>query len=169
MTDLPGTGRTPSCSYLPDLCTPVAVLGVVLVAELLAIALALARQNHWLEFFADLGVTSVVLQWLSLTSAAMLCVLRTRAATMELRRGSALLLGAVLINILVVSEALYWAGYVVAPETAADGWLPADHWFFAARNLAIGSIIAGALLRYFYVSEQWRRNVRSEEIGRAHV
>lgn len=169
MTDPPGSGRPPTSSYLPDLCTPVAVLGVVLVAELLAMALALARQDHWLDFFSDLGRTSVVLQWLSLTSAATLCLLRARAATMALRRGSALLLGGVMLNILVVSEAMYWVGYMAAPETAAKGWLPADHWFFAARNLAIGSIIAGTLLRYFYVSEQWRRNVRSQAETRIHA
>lgn len=142
---------------------------MVLVAELLAIALALARQDHWLDFFSDLGRTSVVLQWLSLTSAATLCLLRARVATMALRRGSTLLLGGVMLNILVVSEAMYWVGYLAAPETAAEGWLPADHWFFAARNLAIGGIITGALLRYFYVSEQWRRNVRSEAEARIHA
>jgi two-component system sensor histidine kinase AlgZ len=146
-----------------------AVLGVVLLAELLAIALALARQEEWVSFFADLGRTSVALQWLALTSAAVLCLLRPHAARLPLREGTLLALGALLLNIVVVSEALYWVGYFVAPEAAADGWLPVDHGFFAARNVAIGGIIAGCLLRYFYVSEQWQRNVRREAETRIHA
>jgi len=165
----PEKPRTAACSYLPDLCAPVAVLGVVLIAELVAIALAMARQSQWVSFFADLGRTSVVLQWLSLTSAAVLCGLRPRLALMPLREGSTLALGAVMVNIFAVSEALYWVGYWIAPGAAADGWLPADHGFFAARNLAIGGIIAGGLLRYFYVSAQWQHNVRREAQARINA
>ncbi len=169
VTDTPDKPRADNCTYLPDLCAPMAVLGVVLIAELVAITLALARENQWVSFFADLGRTSVVLQWLSLTSAAVLCAVRPRAARLTLRQGSALALGAVMANVLVVSEALYWVGYFVAPGVASDGWLPADHWFFAARNLAIGGIVTGGLLRYFYVSAQWQRNVRRQAEARIHA
>lgn len=161
--------RADTCSYLPDLCAPMAVLGVVLVTELLAITLALAREEQWVAFFADLGRTSVVLQWLSLTSAAVLCALRSRVARLSLQAGSVLAFGAVLLNLLVVSEALYWVGYFIAPGVATGGWLPADHWFFAARNLGIGTIVTGGLLRYFYVSSQWQHNVRREAEARIHA
>ncbi len=166
VTSAPDRPRPESCTYLPDLCAPMAVLGVVLIAELVAIALALARQNQWVSFFADLGRTSVVLQWLSLTSAAVLCGIRPWLARMTLREGTALAFLAIVVNVFAVSEALYWVGYFIAPDVAADGWLPADHWFFAARNLAIGCIIAGGLLRYFYVSDQWQHNVRREAQAR---
>jgi two-component system sensor histidine kinase AlgZ len=146
-----------------------AVLGVVLVAELVAIALALARQDHWVSFFSDLGRTSVVLQWLSLTSAAVLCGLRPWASRQPLRQGSAIAFMAVMANVLIVSEALYWIGYFVAPGVATAGWLPNDHLFFAARNLAIGAVIASGLLRYSYVSDQWQRNVRREAEARIHA
>ena len=169
VTATPDRPHSESCSYLPDLCAPMAVLGVVLIAELLAIALALARQNHWVNFFADLGRTSVVLQWLSLTSAAVLCGIRPRLSRLPLREGSVLAFLAIVANVFVVSEALYWVGYWIAPGVAADGWLPVDHWFFAARNLAIGGIIAGGLLRYFYVSDQWQHNVRREAQARIHA
>jgi two-component system sensor histidine kinase AlgZ len=169
VTATPDKPRSESCTYLPDLCVPMAVLGVVLIAELVAIALAMARESHWVSFFADLGGTSFVLQWLSLTAAAVLCGIRPWAARLPLREGSALAFFAVMANILLVSEALYWVGYWVAPDAAADGWLPADHFFFAARNLAIGGIATGGLLRYFYVSEQWQRNVRREAQARIHA
>ena len=44
--------------FLPDLCTPAAVLGVVLIAELAAIALTLARQPSWDLFFTDLAAVA---------------------------------------------------------------------------------------------------------------
>ncbi len=169
VTDAPDKPRPDACTYLPDLCAPMAVLGVVLIAELMAIALTLARQNHWVSFFSDLGRTSFVLQWLSLTSAAVLCGVRPLAARLSLPQGTALAFFATLANVLVVSEALYWVGYFIAPGIAADGWLPADHWFFAVRNLVLGGIITGGLLRYFYVSEQWRHNVRREAAARIHA
>lgn len=164
-----GPARRDSCTYLPDFCAPVAVLGIVVVAELVAIALSLARGSHWGAFFADLGGTSFVLQWLSLTSAAVLCGLRPIVSRMRLRRGSALLFAAVCVNVVLLSEAMYWIGYVVAPDVAANGWLPADHLFFATRNLAIGAVATGVLLRYFYVSGQWQQNVRREAESRLHA
>ncbi len=169
VTEAPDKPRPDSCTYLPDLCAPMAVLGVVLIAELVAIAITLARENHWISFFSALGRTSFVLLWLSLTSAAVLCGLRPWAARLRLRQGSALAFFAVIANVLLVSEAIYWVGYLVAPDFAADGWLPADHFFFAARNLAIGGIATGGLLRYFYVSDQWQRNVRREAQARIHA
>jgi len=161
--------RPEPCAYLPDLCAPMAVLGVVLVAELAAIALALARESHWVDFFSDLGRTSFVIQWLALTSAAVLCGLRPVAARLPLQQGTALVLAAVAANILLVSEALYWAGYYVAPDLAPDGWLPRDHAFFAVRNLAIATIATGALLRYGYVAGQWQRNVQRQAEARIHA
>jgi two-component system sensor histidine kinase AlgZ len=161
--------RGETCDYLPDLCAPIAALVVVLVTELLAIALTLARQDHWVSFFSDLGRTSIVLQWLALTSAAVLCGLRSHAATMPLKQGSALVFLAVVANLLIVSEAVYWVVWFIAPSASSDGWLPADHGFFAARNVAIGGVIAGGLLRYCYVSAQWQRNVRREAEARIHA
>ena len=169
VTDAPDKPRPEPCTYLPDLCAPMAVLGVVLIAELMAIALTLARQNHWATFFSDLGGTSFVMQWLSLTSAAVLCGVRPWAARLPLQQGTALAFFATWANVLIVSESLYWVGYFIAPGIAADGWLPADHWFFAGRNLALGGIIAGGLLRYFYISDQWQRNVRREAEARIHA
>jgi len=169
VTRSPGRPRGESCTYIPELCAPMAVLGVVLVAELGAIALSLARESHWVSFFADLGGTSFVLQWLSLTSAAVLCAVRPVAARLSLPRGTALVLGAVAVNIVVLSEAMYWLAHAVAPEVAAHGWLPDDHLFFAARNLAIGGVATGVLLRYFYVSDQWQRNVRQQAEARLHA
>jgi len=40
------------------------------------------------------------------------------------------------------------------------------HWPFMLRNVAISFLITGPILRYFYVTHQWRRNVRAEAEAR---
>jgi two-component system sensor histidine kinase AlgZ len=164
-----GSPTAPRCTYIPDLCAPVPVLGAVLSSELVAITLALARQDSWLSFLSDVGRTSLVLLWLSLTSVALLCVLRPTLARLGVRAGTALALAAVLGNVLLVSELLYWVSWEVSPPGALENWLPADHLFFAARNLAIGGIVLAAGLRYLYVAAQWRDNVRREAESRIHA
>lgn len=154
--------------YLPDLCAPGAVLGVVLIAELAAIALTLARQSAWTLFFTDLAKTSLLMLWLSLTAAAVLCMLRKRLARFPLATATLLTAFAVLAVVLLISEAVYWLGRWSG--TAGDtGWFPADHGFFVSRNLVLGGVLTGVMLRYFYVTHEWRRNVEQHAASRIHA
>lgn len=40
---------------------------------------------------------------------------------------------------------------------------------FFLRNIAIGAILTGPVLRYFYIQNQWRRNVRAETEARVQA
>lgn len=150
--------------YLPDFCTPPATFGVVLIAELVAICLTLARQPEWSQFFADLAKTSLLMLWMSLSSAAVLCLLRGRIARRPIMQASALTFLAVLITVASVSEAVYWLGRVYD-----SAWFPHDHALFLTRNLALGALITGLMLRYFYVTHEWRRNVERHAATRIHA
>jgi two-component system sensor histidine kinase AlgZ len=166
------TGRNkPAASdrfFLPDLCAPAAVFGVVLIAELAAIALALARQPAWDLFFTELARTSLLMLWLALTTAATLCVLRARLARHPLASASLLTMLAVLAVVWAVSEAVFWLGHYYGPERAGD-WFPADRGFFVSRNLVLGGILAAIMLRYFYVRHEWRRNVEQQAASRINA
>ena len=61
---------TPSLDafFIPDFCAPRMVFAVVLIAELVAVTLALARPVG--RFLTELARISLFLQWLGLTSAA---------------------------------------------------------------------------------------------------
>ena len=157
--------------YLPNFCAPMAVLGVVLIAELVAIATTMARQPGWTFFFGDLAKTSLLMLWLGLSLAAVLCALRPWLASFPVFTASTLTFGAVILVIMVVSEAVYWLGYLYGPEFADAGefWFPQDHWFFLSRNVAVGVLITGLALRYFYVSHQWQRNVEQQAESRIHA
>ncbi len=150
--------------YLPNLCTPSASLGVVLVAELVAICLTLARQPAWDVFFVDLAKTSLLLLWMALTVAVVLCALRQRLGQFPVTTASVLTFATVLAVIGVVS-----AGIIIIGRVYDSVWFPTDYVFFLTRNLALGAVITGLMLRYFYVAHQWQCNVERHAATRIHA
>lgn len=152
---------------LPDLCTPVAVFGVVLACQVLAVLLALARQPNWPAFYDHLAQVALILLWIGLLSAATLCRLRTWLRRFDVVRGSVVTFLLVMAVVLLVSEASFWLGRFLGSGLAGPGgWFPAEHWSFITRNLAIGAIVMAPVLRYFYISTQWQRNVRRQAAAR---
>jgi two-component system sensor histidine kinase AlgZ len=157
--------------YLPDFGTSGAVLAIVLIAEIVAIVLSLARDVPWAEFFPDLGKTSLLMLWMGLTAAAVLSFSRPVLARLNVSKASAVTLLLVLTNVALVSEAVYWLGYFYSDTalTGSLGWFPVDRLDYLLRNLAIGGIVAALALRYFYISHEWRRNVERVAESRFHA
>ena len=62
--------------YLPDFCTQRTTLAIVLIVELTAFVLTLARQSIVVDFWTDLVRTSLFLLWIGISGAGLLCVLR---------------------------------------------------------------------------------------------
>ena len=56
--------------YLPDFCTSRATLAIVLIVELTAFVLTLARQSAAVDFWTDLVRTTLFLLWIGLAGAA---------------------------------------------------------------------------------------------------
>jgi two-component system sensor histidine kinase AlgZ len=153
--------------YLPDFCAARNVLVVVVVAELVAVVLAIARVGLHPQFLPDLARTSLFLLWIALGSAAALCWLRPRLAALGIERGSVATLGVLLVVTGLVSEAAWWAaarGYAAVADPA--GFAARSHVAFTLGNLAICAIVGAIGLRYFYVAHQWRRNVEGEARAR---
>src|SRR5262245_36700309 len=61
--------------YLPDFCTSRAALAIVLIVELTAFVLALAGWDRELGFWLNLSRLSLLLIWIGLVGAALLCYL----------------------------------------------------------------------------------------------
>ncbi len=148
----PSDGAARNWDFLPDFCSSSSTLTVVLIAELIALVLTLV-QSEWVgNFWVGWGWTSLYLQWMALSGAAILCFLRrfapplTRALALALVYG--LLLGAAILISLGV-EALW-------PFTSQPlgGFL----W----RSTLAAAIIDALLLRYFYVLGRWKSDVRAE-------
>jgi len=141
--------------FVPELCEPEALLGLVLLAELLVLVLVLAEPMlpgfNWVR----LALTSLFVQWIVLLSAALLCRLRPWLA-----RWPAALAG-ILCCTLVVGLTL--ACTAVADYYDFGGLLPRSGEFnLYLRHALISLIMSALLLRYFYLQSQWRRQQQAE-------
>ena len=141
---------------LPDFCSARVVLAVVLLAQLVAILLALARYESGVRFWDNLGRISLFLLWCTLLSAALLCWTRRLLAALGPLRTSLAALCIVLAAVALVSVGAWWW------TTGAGPGLPE----FLAANLAIAGIVTSLLMRYFWVTAQWRREVEEEARSR---
>ena len=89
--------------FIPDLCANRRVFTVVLTAELIAVTLSLARPSAF--FLTELARISLFLQWLGLTSAALLCYARPWLARTSVSRASLGAFALLMLNTALVSEA----------------------------------------------------------------
>lgn len=150
--------------FLPDLCTPRNTLLVIVIAELVALILSLGKSEPGRGFWETLAVVSLFLQWLALSSAAVLCLLRGPLARLPERSAASLTLLALIAVTVLLSEAAWQiAALSGAPARAL---FPLDHGGFLLRNGAIALIVGVLVLRYFYVQHQWQENVRREAEAR---
>ena len=148
--------------FLPDFCAVGVVFALVMVAELFAFVLVLAPGGASGDFWSELSLVSLFVQWVALSSAAVLCLARPRLRRLRpvaAATGSYLLLLAVS---LVVSE----TGYRLLHYTDFSDGNTDSHTVFLLRNLALCAIVGAVLLRYFYVQHQWQHNVQREATAR---
>jgi two-component system sensor histidine kinase AlgZ len=164
--------------FIPNFCDPRMVLAVVLGSELLALIFSLVRPTEFdfaltfslvrpaeVDFLADLGRISVLMQWLGLTSAALICLFRAKLQRVSTAVATSIVFLLVLANILVLSVATVLAGRWLGGGELLD-FFPSEMLPFALRNVCIGLIVTALLLRYFFVSHQWRLHVESEARSR---
>jgi two-component system sensor histidine kinase AlgZ len=165
-SDIPAS-QPSSHFFLPDFCAQRSALAVVLIAELVALIIALARQSITQDFWVDLAAISMFLLWIGLGCATVLCRARKRLATLATVRAAVLALLLMTGVVALVSEVVYQLGvYMSAGMPAALAVFPDKHDVFLLRNVGIGFIVSAVALRYFYVTTEWRRTVELEAQAR---
>lgn len=141
--------------FIPELCEAEALLGLVLLAELLVLVLVLAEPMPAGFDWVRLALTSLFVQWIVLLSAAVLCRLRPWLA--RLRAGLAGGLScALVVGLTLGCNALadrLDLGAAPAGESAPVLYL---------RHGLIALIMSGLLLRHSYLHSQRRRKERAE-------
>ncbi|HWJ07450.1 MAG TPA: histidine kinase [Steroidobacteraceae bacterium] len=156
--------------FLPDFCEPPAVLAIVLIAALLGFVLALARTATGGHFWLDLARTSAFLWWAGLLCAAILCRARPALARLPVGPAIAWSLGIMVGTVALLSEAVYQSGrWWMRHYGEPSGMFPDAHAGFVLPNVLIATIVGSLALRYFYVSQQWRRSVELEARARLHA
>ncbi len=156
--------------FLPDFCAAPAVLAIVLIAALLGFVLALARQPVQGVFWTDLARTSGFLLWAGLLCAGALCQARPWLARKPLRPAIGWSLALMVGTVGLLSEGVYWLGALWADRFGAPSTLfPSRHAGFVLPNMLIAAIVGALALRYFYVTQQWRRSVELQARARINA
>ena len=148
-------------AFLPDFCNIRTVFAVVVMAELLAFILSLAAAPSPADRWTHLSLVSLFVQWIALSATALLCLARRWLIPLDTVWTSAI--SFVLIQ--VVCAALSAIVYVFGGETGLRYILsgPTD---FMVRNLMVSALLSAALLRYYYVQYEWKRNIQAEASAR---
>jgi two-component system, LytTR family, sensor histidine kinase AlgZ len=164
----PATRGADDSLYLPDFCTSRAALAIVLIVQLTAVLLSLARASPGVDFWADLMRTSLFLLWLALASAAVLCLLGTRLCRLRVRQGSAAVLALIGGLVALVSACAFLVGRTkLMMDIGTAELFPERLWPFLLRNVVLALLVTALALRYFYVTHQWQRNVEMRSLARA--
>ena len=162
------TATRPDDFFLPEFCSGSVLLVVILIAELTALVLVIAKHlpDEGVPLWLDLARISLFLQWIALTSSGVLCAARPHLARMPPRAASVASYGLLLLVTLLLSEIAYQLSNYTG---IGQELLPASHSGFVLRNTLMCAIVSALVLRYLYVLHQWRRNVESEARSRFEV
>lgn len=160
---LPEERPPPRNGLLPNFCRLPMVLGVVVTAQLLAIAFTLASNGPLSRFWEHLGTLSFYMQVITLTTSGLLCLLRQPLARLNDRQAAIL---AWLLIVGMTGLASLAAGALVPPALQRD-ILPHEGTIgLLVRSLGIGAIVGVLLIRYLYLNAAWHRQVQAEAQAR---
>lgn len=145
-------------SFLPDFCTLSSALTLVISSELLAFVLTLADFSSDSGFWSDLGLRSLFIVWIALTSGVILCTVRPWLVRFDaLWSGVATFSVIQAVTLLIASlarEGLLNPGHVTSFENF-DG-------VYYLKILGVSGLVAAAWLRYLYIQSRWRLQIRAE-------
>lgn len=150
--------RLESSFYLPDLCEGRSVLFLLLVAELLAIVLSLADEGFVAFDWQSFALQSLFIQWAFLSSAACLCLLRTQLSQLPMAWAAAASYGMIVLLVVLLDLAAQWLLGVML-YSAADQLIDTDQ---LLNTAVMTAILAGIVLRYFYLTQQLRQREQAE-------
>ncbi|MCK4744012.1 MAG: histidine kinase [Sulfuriflexus sp.] len=146
--------------FLPDLCSIRILLLVIIITELLAFVITLAASDAG-KVWLDLGLISLFVQWVALSSVLLLCVSRPALARLDNTRAGVVSFIVINTVTLIVSEIAF--SYIALPNMGAG---TAAHIEFLLRNLGISVIVSLLTLRYFYLQYQSNKSMRAESVSR---
>jgi len=149
--------------WLPDFCSLPVLFAVMVVAELLVLAVLIAPNDESRPLLPRLATASLFVQWLALVCAVCLCRLRAVLQRLTPWLGVAAAYALMLV-VTVLGSALVFAldhqlglGLTLPPQFEGR---------FVWRSAALCALLGAALLRYFFVLQQWRARVRAEAKAR---
>ncbi len=145
-------------SLLPNFCEVRIVFFVVLFTEVLAIIFAMAATSSSAQFWDYLALSSLLMLWIALLNAAILCSLRNWLNKKS--PGHCMMISYCLMmttSVLVASLALLTSSFFYVEQN-----IHSTNSLFFVRVMTISTVIYFFLLRYFYIQQQWRINLAAQ-------
>jgi two-component system sensor histidine kinase AlgZ len=162
LTAAPESTKEDTQVYLPDFCAAGTLFIVLMVAELIAIVLALASHSADGQFLLQLSKTSFFILWCALLGSAVMCQLRGWLEKTGKTRAFVISFVVLDLLCLVIAELAWQLPARIAGVTIIDD----PHAVFLLRTFAISSIFLALAMRYLYISSEWRRSIMLEAQAR---
>jgi len=143
---------------LPDFCDVRVIFMLVLIVQLLAMVLAMAIPSTTEVFWEYLAFVSMMMQWIALLNAAVLCmsrrILNQLSGPITMGISFMIMMAVTLIFALALIKLNLWMR--LDQQTSPLG----EH--FLLRILMMAAAIYAIVLRYFYIQQQWKLNLRAQ-------
>ncbi len=149
-----------STSFLPNFCSIRSVFAVVISGEMLAILFSLTSADEMSGFLWQLSVISLLVQWIGLTTAGLLCLLRRQLEGLSLQLAGLsaflILMGMTAVICLItvwidLSQGLQL--FKLDPE-------------LLIRAMGVSAIVGVLVLHYLYLQYLWRLQSEAESSAR---
>jgi two-component system, LytTR family, sensor histidine kinase AlgZ len=133
----------------------------VLIGELLAVIFTMITANSSTDGWQLLGLYSISLQWISLSSVMILCLLRPSLA------GLKDFLAGIISLLIILTATLIYSFVAIRFYFGLEFDLTvASQTQFLLKNLVVAGLIGSVLLRYFYLQQQYRKQISLESSAR---
>ena len=155
----PDTTAARTQLFLPDFCDVRILFSMVILAELLAFTLTLGNPvtHNQADWWSQLSLVSLFIQWVVLSSALALCIGRRWLNKLN-NRGAAAVAYVLLLAITGLASEI---AYRIMQNESNN-----THLEFIFRNLTVSGIISALTLRYFYVQYRMKQTIESEARAR---
>lgn len=138
---------------LPNFCEARTILSIAIVAQMLAILIALVTRRTPVNLFHDLLLTSLFVQWIGLASAGALCVSRKYLNRLSNLRAFGMAYLLLLCVTWLVTESAVWLLFAFDKiHTPRPEWYN----YFHVQNICVSAIINALVLHYFFAKHELR-------------
>ncbi len=152
--------------FLPNFCVGGSIVNVVVLAEMIALAITVLTDRISANIYQDFILISLFVQWVALTSIAVLCVLRRLLNRLPPWRAIFMAYLILLCITWVVSELaiwiLAWTGLITTPR-------PSWYLYFHVQNIVVSGVVNALALRYFLARDQLREKTLAAAAAHAEV
>jgi two-component system sensor histidine kinase AlgZ len=150
-----------SSQFLPDFCSIGLLFATVILAELMVFAIVLVMPQTQSISWEKLGLLSLFVQWIALSSIGLLCLLRPWLLRWSDRVAGIASYIIVLLATAAVSEAAWQVMKYTSMLSVTD-----RHAEFLLKTLAISAILSGISLRVIYLQHQQKIHIQAHAEAR---